>query len=87
MAFTRKTKTESPAPQETFWDGAGEHEQKVGEQIARLEQRHRTLVEETAQELETLKKQLSDGHGLREKVAEVRQPLLQEISTLRNSIE
>jgi hypothetical protein len=64
-----------------------EHEQRVSEQIAKLEQRHRALVEETASELEALKKQITEGHDVRERVEEAQKPLLSEIATLRTNIE
>lgn len=62
------------------------HHQKVGEQIARLEQRHRELVEETAHELATLKQQLAEDNDVTERVNEAKQPLLSEIATLRSNV-
>jgi hypothetical protein len=58
----------------------------VAEQIRRLEERHRALVEETGAELELLKVQLAEGNNIEEHVEAAKTPLLEEIAFLRAAI-
>jgi hypothetical protein len=88
MAFKRNKKSEAPelVSSPTMPPFLDVHSQKVSEHIARLEQRHRALVEETAQELEILKETLNKDNDVRLHIAQAQQPLLQEIAGLRNNI-
>ncbi len=62
------------------------YKKRFTDQISRLQERQKELVQQTADELEILKQELSDSKDLEQKITSARQPLLDEINALRASM-
>ena len=72
-----------------FWNPESESEaykKRFSDQISRMQQRQLELVQQTADELESLKQELENGKELEHKIEAARQPLLTEITALRTSM-
>lgn len=82
----KKTSTEATSPSAPAVGSVRDERKKVSEQIARLQNRQREILEQTTAELEELKNHLENDEDLEIRIAKEKEPLLNEIAHLRKEL-